>query len=132
MMLHKFETNAVFSDSEAWLLFRLAAFGEALGWTMLISGILCERYFHTRVPVILAGRTHGVLFLLYAVAALGLYPALRWSRKFAVIAVLASVPPYGTLVVEQWTSYRRHTAHASTYHRWMTYHYVASKAALAA
>lgn len=98
-----------FSDSEAWMLFKLAAFGEAVGWTLLISGILYER---TSLPwhqysVLLAGRVHGMLFLLYICAALLLAPSLRWSFFRSLLAGLCSVPPYGSLLYEQWEAHRR-------------------------
>lgn len=109
-VLHRFEHNHVFTEPEAWLLFKLAAYGEAIGWTLLIAGILSQRYIwrHSGIPVLLAGQTHGMLFLAYALAALGLYPNLGWSRWRGVLATLASVPPYGSLLFEQWAAYKRH------------------------
>jgi len=108
----RFENNAVFSESESWMLFRIAAIAEACGWTILITGILIEKYIipGNNVSVLLAGRIHGLLFILYALAAIGLYPNLKWSRKKAFIALLASVPPYGSLLFEQWASYIRNNS----------------------
>jgi len=98
-----------FSEREAWFLFRLAAFGEALGWTLLIIGIGCERYLpnHSHIPVLLAGRIHGTLFLLYALAAIGLAPSLGWRPLRALCAAIASVPPYGSLAFERWEAHTR-------------------------
>lgn len=111
-LLRKFERNQVFSETDSWMLFRLAAVAEACGWTMLIAGIGCERYIlpGNDTPVLLAGKIHGMLFLLYALAAAGLYPTLHWSRKRALLALLASVPPYGSLLFEQWASHARRSA----------------------
>ena len=116
-LVRKFEGNRVFSENEGWMLFRLAAFGEAAGWTLLICGIACERYIlpGNQIPVFIAGRIHGMLFLLYALAAIGLYPALRWSRRRAFVALLASVPPYGSLLFEQWAHHARRGAQFRTY-----------------
>lgn len=106
--LKKFEENKVFTEDEAWFLFRIAAIAEAVGWTLLIAGIGLTRFVvHNQIPVQLAGRFHGMLFLLYMLAAVGLYPALRWPRWKAFIALLASVPPYGSLIFELWASSRR-------------------------
>ena len=105
-----FERNRVFTEEEGWLLFRIAAIAEACGWTLLIAGITSVRFItHSNpIPVQIAGQMHGVLFLSYALASIGLYPSLRWSRKRAFIALLASVPPYGSLLFERWaTSERR-------------------------
>lgn len=106
-VLRKFENNNAFTELEAWGLFRLAAIGEACGWTLLISGITLRHLLHNGDPVIIAGQIHGMLFFCYMVAALGLYPNLRWSRKKALIALMVSIPPYGTLLFEQWASYKR-------------------------
>lgn len=110
-LFQKFEHNRAFTEADSWMLFRLAAIAEACGWTMLVAGILCERYIlpGNSIPVTIAGKIHGMLFLLYMLASVGLYPTLRWSRKRAFVALLASVPPYGSLVFEQWAHHvRRH------------------------
>jgi integral membrane protein len=114
-LLRRFERNTIFTESEAWGLFRLSAIGEACGWSLLISGIILRSIFHTNDPVIIAGQIHGMLFFCYAAASLGLYPNLRWSRKKAFIALLASVPPYGSLLFEQWASYKRDQTELSRY-----------------
>lgn len=106
--LRIFEAARPFRPDEAWLLFRLAAFGEAVGWTLLIIGIILKRYFlnGNDLPVLIAGQFHGTLFIIYMTAAVGLYPSLRWTRKRAVGALIASVPPYGSLLFERWAAYK--------------------------
>ncbi|HSW99106.1 MAG TPA: DUF3817 domain-containing protein [Candidatus Saccharimonadales bacterium] len=118
-LLQRFENNRVFSQEEAWGLFRLAAFAEAAGWALLVIGIGLQKYVWpgSDVPVYLAGRTHGVLFLAYLLAALGLYPNLRWARWKALLAVVASVPPFGSLLFEQWASYQQKSAEFKDYRR---------------
>jgi len=108
-LLAKFEAARPFTENEAWLLFRIAAIAEAIGWTILIAGILIERYVTpgNSAAVLIAGQTHGMIFLGYLVAALGLYPSLGWSRFRALCALAISVPPYGTLLFEQYIAYRR-------------------------
>ena len=101
------------------MLFRLAAIAEACGWSLLIAGIAIERFIlpSNHVAVLLAGRIHGTLFFMYALAAIGLYPTLGWSRKRAFVALLASVPPYGSLLFEQWAGHMRHTSQFKIYSR---------------
>jgi integral membrane protein len=117
-LLIKFENNRTFTEGESWMLFRLTAIAEACGWTLLITGIALERYvLHgNTIPVLIAGQFHGVLFLSYALSSVGLYPTLRWSRKRAFIALLASIPPYGSLIFEWWarSSYQRDRFNAYT------------------
>lgn len=122
-LLRKFETARPFREQEAWLLFRIAAISEAGGWTLLILGLLTKRFIvhGNNAPVLIAGQLHGTIFLIYLIAALGLYPCLGWSRKRAVVALAASVPPYGTLLFEQWASHRRHVSAFKTYHRVAVY-----------
>jgi len=121
--LKKLEQHHPFTGEEAWLLFRLAAFGEAVGWSLLITGILLREFLpsHSQTPVLLAGQIHGMLFLLYMLASLGLYPSLHWSRRRAIVALTASVPPYGSLLFEQWAAYKRHNSTANLYHRVIAY-----------
>ena len=120
---HRFEHNQAFEEKDAWMLFRIAAFAEAIGWTLLILGIICERVLlpGNHAPVAVAGRIHGMLFIIYIVAAAGLYPNLRWARWQSLLAVMASVPPFGSLLFEQWASYRRRTKQANVYHRAMAF-----------
>jgi integral membrane protein len=122
-ILQKFEQSRPFTEQEAWLLFRLAAYAEAIGWTLLISGIAIERYITpgNDAAVIMAGQTHGMLFFGYMVAALGLYPSLGWSRWRGVSALLASIPPFGTLVFELWAAHKRQNAGFKSYRHFMFY-----------
>lgn len=107
--LQRYEQLRPFTESEAWWLFRVAAIGEAVGWSLLISGILFRQYIvaGNDIAVQIAGRIHGMLFLAYIAAVVVLYPSLGWGRGRTIIAGLASVPPYGSLMFEQWSAYRR-------------------------
>lgn len=98
-----------FTEAEAWGLFRLAAIGEAVGWTLLIIGVGCQHLpvSWNQIPVQLAGRVHGTLFLMYATAVIVLAPSLGWSWLRTFIGGLASVPPYGSLLFEMWASHRK-------------------------
>jgi integral membrane protein len=107
--LQAYKNFRPFTDAEAWMLFRLAAFGEAIGWTLLIIGIIIDETtvsWHA-IPVKITGQLHGMLFLTYMAAALVLSPSLGWSWFRAIIATIASVPPYGSLVFEMWSSHER-------------------------
>jgi integral membrane protein len=122
-VLKRYESSRPFTESEAWLLFRIAALGEAFGWTLLIIGILTQRYLTpgNDTAVLIAGQIHGTIFFVYLVAAIGLYPSLNWTRIHGVVALLASVPPYGTLLVEQWASHKRHSSGFKTYRHFLLY-----------
>lgn len=103
-----------FTESEAWGLFRLAAFAEAIGWTLLILGVLFRNNVvvsWNEVPVQMAGRIHGALYLIYIVAVLVLSPSLKWSWFRIFVAGACSVPPYGSLIYEQWSAAHRKITH---------------------
>lgn len=121
-VIRKFESSRPFREEEAWLLFKIAAFAEAFGWTLLILGILSQRlWFHSNIPVLITGQLHGTIFLGYISAALGLYPSLGWPRRQAIAAAVASVPPYGSLIFEQWAAHQRHRAKIRIHTRLIAY-----------
>lgn len=122
-LLRKFEQAKPFTESEAWLLFRIAAISEACGWTLLIIGIGLKQYMlhGNNAPVLITGQLHGTIFLIYIVAALGLYPSLGWSRKRTMVAGLASIPPYGSLLFEQWAARSRRKSILETQYRVLAY-----------
>jgi integral membrane protein len=128
-LLRKLEASHPFTEQEAWGLFRLAAIGEAVGWTVLITGILIRKYKlpgHT-FAVILAGQIHGTLFIVYFGILIATYSSLGWSRKKFLLAVLVGVPPYGTLLFEQWAMHLRRTEFWQTHLYSMTGVVIADK-----
>lgn len=122
-LLLKFEAMRPFTEAEAWMLFKLAAFAEAIGWTLLIAGILIARYVTpgNNDAVFIAGNIHGTIYLCYFVAPLVLYPSLGWSRWKSVSAVIAGVPPYGSLIFEQWAAHKRRAHGFKNYHHYLIY-----------
>lgn len=127
-LFRQFEQARPFTEAEAWLLFRIAAIAEAVGWTLLIAGILIERYITpgNNAAVLIAGNIHGTIFFGYFVASLGLYPSLGWSRWRAIAASVISIPPYGTLVFEQWAAHKRRSHGFKTYRQYLVYTSLAS------
>lgn len=121
--LDKYEQFCPFTEAEAWGIFRLAAIAEAVGWSLLISGILIGKYLtpHSSVAVQIAGHTHGIFFLMYITAVIVLYPSQGWSRRHTVVAGIASVPPYGTLLFEQWAAHKRNRQNLQRHLTLMTY-----------
>lgn len=98
-----------FSEQEAWKLFRLAAFAEAVGWSLLIGGICLSRFvLHgNHDPITIAGQLHGLLFMTYLAACVVLAPSLHWSWYKSIVALAFSVPPYGSLLFERWAAILR-------------------------
>lgn len=122
-VLERYEKLRPFTDDEAWLLFRIAAIAEACGWTLLIAGILIERYLTpgNNTAILIAGNLHGTIYLVYFAAALVLYPSLGWSRWNGFAALLAGVPPYGSLLFEMWMAHKRRDTGFKTYRHYLVY-----------
>lgn len=98
-----------FSDKDAWMLFRLFAFIEAIGWTLLISAIIYRRFDMplADIMVSIAGTLHGLFFTLYFVFAIITARSMMWSFKKVFTALLAGMPPYTALVFEKVVAYQR-------------------------
>jgi integral membrane protein len=104
-----FKQLAFFDDREAWLIYRLAAFGEAIGWTLLIGGII---YQHYKLPnnhdvLKILGQTHGTLFFAYFAGLLAVARSLGLSKLQFLWALAVSIPPYGTLIFEKYLAHIR-------------------------
>lgn len=117
--LHRMEALRPFSEAEAWWLFKTTALSEAVGWTLLIIGVVIRQ---TNLPgsawaVPVAGQIHGTIFLIYFAILLATYSSLRWSRKKFLLAAISGVPPYGTFVFELWAARVRRNQH-SRVHFW--------------
>lgn len=108
-IVYAYKSFRPFSDPEAWGIFKIAAIGEACGWTLLITGILIGKYLtpHSNIAVQIAGHMHGTLFLIYIVLVLVVAPSLKWSLTRTLFAGLMSVPPYGSLMFELYEAHRR-------------------------
>jgi len=99
----------IFTDKEAWGLFKIAAFAETFGWTCLIIGIAAVKlqWPHNDAYLAVAGSIHGILYLFYLFIVIFAHRALQWSVWRFIFAELISVVPYGALVFELWVSHRR-------------------------
>jgi len=119
-----------FSDHEAWALFKIAAYAEAVGWSLLIFGIIWESYImpgsHEFVAV--GGRIHGMLFVAYIGAVLAFAPSMRWSFPQTILGGLMSTPPYGSLLFEFFVSKQRSYKSAQTLFSSTLYHQALARA----
>jgi len=104
--VEKFEATKPFTEPQAWALFKFAAFGEAFGWAVLITGITIQQLHlpGQNIAVPIAGTVHGTFFLLYYGAAMATYTSLNWSRLKFLTALVAGVPPLGSLIFEIWAA----------------------------
>jgi integral membrane protein len=110
--LDKYYSFRVFTKKEAWALFRLAAYGEAVGWTILIIGIILSHFLDNNVPVLLAGNFHGIFYIFYFVMVILTAPCMDWKIKKTLVATICGVPPYGSLIFEQWQARQLRKLHS--------------------
>lgn len=98
-----------FTDKEAWAIYRLFAFAEAIGWTLLIGAIVYRGFDlpYASSAVTIAGRIHGMIFVSYFVIVLLTARSMKWGVWRISGALLAGMPPYTSIVFEQLTAYHR-------------------------
>lgn len=105
------ELDAIFTDREAWFLFRWSAFLETFGWTFLLVGILFQI---TKWPgdswlLPIGGSLHGIFVIAYMLIAFFAHRSFKkkWSFKKMLLAEIISIIPYGALVFEQYEARKR-------------------------
>jgi integral membrane protein len=85
--------------------FRIAAIAEAISWTGLLIGMAFKYLVvHNEIGVHIFGPIHGVLFLAYVTISVVVWRRQPWSRPVGLVALLAGIPPYGTVVFERWAT----------------------------
>ena len=96
---------------QAFRVFRVTAFAEAMSWTGLLVGMFFKYVTESgELGVKIFGPIHGALFVAYLAATLWVARAERWSLARTAVALLASIPPLTTLLFERWAARRRTVA----------------------
>jgi integral membrane protein len=115
---NKLEEIKPFSETEAWQIFRVTAIAEAVGWTILIIGVSINKYGlpGKDIAVPIAGQIHGTIFMVYFGVLIVTYTSLRWSRQKFLLALIAGVPPYGSLIFEQFAARKRKSVKLNEYY----------------
>jgi len=91
------------SGTGAVTAFRVVAFAEALSWLGLLTGMFFKYVVDAgEQGVHVFGPIHGTVFVAYVVVTLLTWRHQRWSLPVAVLALAASVPPFCTVLFEQW------------------------------
>jgi len=83
--------------------FRVVSVAEALSWLGLLTGMFFKYVVDAgEQGVHVFGPIHGTVFLTYLVVTLLTWRSQRWSLPVAVVALAASIPPFCTVLFEQW------------------------------
>ncbi|NLU82062.1 DUF3817 domain-containing protein [Rhodococcus sp. HNM0569] len=83
--------------------FRLVAWWEAVTWAALLVAMFFKWVLGFEEAVRIPGMVHGIAgFALFVVVTLATAGSLRWDMKTTFLALVSSVPPFGTVVFERW------------------------------
>jgi integral membrane protein len=76
---------------------------EAFTWAGLLVGMLFKRVLDlTELGVQVFGPLHGAAFIAYCVTAVLAWRSQQWTGATGLVALLASLPPFGTVVFHRW------------------------------
>ncbi|MFZ2510558.1 MAG: DUF3817 domain-containing protein [Gordonia sp. (in: high G+C Gram-positive bacteria)] len=101
-------TDRWFNLSEPAPRFRLIALIEAMTWLLLIIGMILKRTADIESATMVPGMLHGIAFMVYLGVTIWTASELGWGRKVTVLALLASIPPFFTLIFEWWAERKGH------------------------
>lgn len=86
--------------------FRFIAILEALTWLGLLIG-MAFKYIPAdgnEIGVKVFGPIHGAVFVIYLIVTVLTAVKLRWNVVTTLLAAVASIPPFGTIVFEVWAA----------------------------
>ncbi|MDG3012806.1 DUF3817 domain-containing protein [Rhodococcus sp. D2-41] len=85
--------------------FRAIAFWEAVTWAALLVGMFFKWVLGHDEAIKIPGMVHGITgFTLFVLVALATSRALKWDGRTTLLALVSSVPPFGTVVFERWAA----------------------------
>ncbi len=89
--------------SPAGRVFAIAAFIEAFTWAGLLVGMYVKYVPETTDEIVsVFGALHGGMLLVYIAVTVFVGFRLRWRWWETALALLASIPPLVTIIVEIW------------------------------
>ena len=81
---------------------RVAGIAEGISFILLLAVAMPLKYYMDMpIAVKVVGWAHGVLFMAYGLMVLLAIRAMRWNLFSVVIALGASVVPFGTFVLDR-------------------------------
>ncbi|MBZ5738343.1 DUF3817 domain-containing protein [Nocardioides mangrovi] len=81
--------------------FRFVAIAEAVTWALLLTGMAFKYSDVTDLGVRVFGMVHGVVFIAFVLTTLLVAVDQRWSARRSVLTLLASIPPFVTIVADR-------------------------------
>ncbi len=93
--------------------FRFVAVLEAITWLALLIAMFFKWVLGHTEAVAVPGMVHGIVFIAFVAISVVTAMQLRWSLKVTALALVSSIPPFGTLVFEWWAQRNGHLAELS-------------------
>jgi len=82
--------------------FRIVSFIEGLSYLVLLFIAMPIKYIgENPYPVKVVGMTHGILFIVFAIALFFAMNKLRWDKGFSFKLFIYSLIPFGAFVIEK-------------------------------
>jgi integral membrane protein len=82
-------------------LYSFVSKGEAITWTILISGLILRAVGVDPIVVTIGGSIHGAMFLSYGVIAALVGVNQRWKTSRTIAAVALAIVPFATVPFER-------------------------------
>ena len=82
--------------------FRFVAVAEAITWAALLVAMFFKWVLGHEEAVAIPGMVHGIVFVIFVAVSLLTWHQLKWSVGVTALALISSIPPFGTLVFEIW------------------------------
>ncbi|MFT4125925.1 MAG: DUF3817 domain-containing protein [Gordonia sp. (in: high G+C Gram-positive bacteria)] len=105
--------SAFFDLSTPATRFRFIAVAEAITWAALLIAMFVKWVLGYPEAVRIPGMVHGIVFLVFVAVAALTWFHLRWTPRIAALALVSSIPPFGTVVFEYWAARHGHLAELS-------------------
>ena len=80
---------------------RIAGFLEGISFLVLLFIAMPLKYLYNSPEMVqITGRIHGLLFVIYVLLVIQVGLELSWSGKKIILALLASIVPFGTFYAD--------------------------------
>jgi integral membrane protein len=82
--------------------FKKLAIAEGISFLIILGITMPLKYLmHNGTPNKILGMIHGALFIYYIIAVFLVKDKFKWNAKQTLIALVASIIPFGTFYVEK-------------------------------
>lgn len=98
------QLDGIFTQKEAWALYKFAAYAETIGWMLLIFGIISKvnKWPLYEWSLGIGGYVHGIIFVFYVLIVFFAHRSMKWNIRELIAAEVLSNIPFGALAFERY------------------------------